>query len=64
VVRRYDAKTLSHASLPDPVTEAIAYLNARINQLEAQLRKEGRQLPKQPMPACEDPALKRMLGGE
>lgn len=62
VVRRYDAKTLSHASLPDPVTEAIAMLNARINHLEAQLKENGKISGKSPLPACEDPELKKILG--
>ena len=64
VVRRFDEKTLSHASLPDPMIEAITYLNARNYRLEALLRESGKQVPKTPPPGCEDRALNKMLGEE
>ena len=53
---------LAHANLPDPMAEAIAYLNARVNQLEGRLRRDGKDLPPTPKPACEDPTLRQMLG--
>lgn len=55
---------LAHANLPDPIAESIAYLNARVNQLEAELKKTGKDVPKTPLPACEDPVLLKMLGQE
>lgn len=67
VVKRHSVdfnEALAHADLPDPITEAIAYLNARINHLEAGLKAEGGQNPhpKPSPPACEDPILSKMLG--
>ena len=53
---------LAHANLPDPIAESIAYLNARINQLEGQLKKKGTAIPKTPLPGCEDPVMLKMLG--
>jgi serine O-acetyltransferase len=53
---------LAHANLPDPIAEAIAYLNARVNQLEGELKKTGKDLPRTPLPACEDPVMLQMLG--
>ncbi len=70
VVRRHTADmndALAHANLPDPITEAIAYLNARINHLESRLGEgaggqAGGAHPRPAPPACEDPILNKMLG--
>jgi len=66
VVRRFgDANdALAHQNLPDPIMESIAYLNARINWLEKQLKITDPSQPRPDIPACEDPVLGKLLGGE
>jgi serine O-acetyltransferase len=66
VVRRFgDAgDALAHQNLPDPIMESIAYLNARINWLEKQLKIQDPTQARPGIPACEDPVLAKLLGEE
>lgn len=66
VVRRFGSKDdlLAHQNMPDPVVEAIATLNARINYLERQLKVKDPAYPAASPLACEDTALGQLLGEE